>query len=85
MKTADKNKILSEIFYKKRQLEQLKPQLGNSAVSNVIYNKILIEKAVLQKKLQNFCENKFTHFCKMLFKPKRKLISDYFKDNCPMI
>ena len=85
MKAVNKNKILSEIFLKKKQLEQLKPYIGVSQMSNNFYNKILIEKAVLTSKIKKNDSSKMFDFIKTVFKPKQKLISDYFKDRCPMI
>lgn len=85
MKSVNKNKILSEIFLKKRQLEQLKPYIGVSQMSNNFYNKILIEKAVLMSKIKKENTSNLFNLIKSVFKPKQKLISDYFKDRCPMI
>ena len=85
MKTAKKHKIIAEIFQKKQQLEKLKPYIGVSKMSNDFYNKILIEKAVLKKHLGILNKSKWTKFFENLFKPRRKMICDYFKDKCPMI
>ena len=82
---AEIEKIIAEIFYKKRQLEQLAPYTTVSEISNNFYNKILVEKAILKKKLDTVSESFMSKLVKRFFTPKKKLISDYFKDNCPMI
>ena len=85
MKTIKKEKILYEIFAKRAQLEKLEPYIKVSKMSNDFYNKILIEKAVLQAKLKKVEKPNVLKMFSELFTPKTKLISDYFKDNCPMI
>lgn len=85
MNTIKKDKILSEIFAKRAQLEKLEPYIKVSKMSNDFYNKILIEKAVLQAKLKKVEKPNILKMFSELFTPKTKLISDYFKDNCPMI
>ena len=85
MKTDKKQKIITEIFQKKQQLEKLKPYIEDSKISNDFYNKILIEKAVLKKHLDILSQTKFSKFFANIFKPKQKMICDYFKDKCPMI
>ena len=85
MKTGRKNQILREISLKETQMERLEPYIKVSKMSNDFYNKLLIERAVLKKGLNLICETKISRFFKNLFKPRKKLICDYFKDNCPMI
>lgn len=85
MKTSKKQKIIAEIFQKKQQLEKLKPQIATSKLSNDFYNKILIEKAVLKKQLDTVSKTKISKLFDKIFKPKSKLICDYFKDSCHMI
>lgn len=85
MKTIKKEKILSEIFAKKTQLDKLEPYIKVSKMSNDFYNKILIEKAVLKAKLKKLEKPNVFKIFTDLFTPKTKLISDYFKDNCPMV
>ena len=85
MKASKKHKIIVDIFFKKQQLDKLKPYIGVSKMSNDFYNKILIEKAMLKKQLDSLNKKRFAGFFSRLFKPKNKMICDYFKDNCPMI
>ena len=78
-KTAQElNNSINKISY---QLLKLKNSIETCDKSNKIYNKLLIQRACIRRKLKsmqsrNFLSFIFTRFQK---KPKQKLISDYFK------
>ena len=77
-------KLRQAILKANTQLDQIKEsgQLETSAEANIRYNKILIEKAICRKELN---ESNFSLFEKIMkkFTPKmthtEKLICDYFK------
>lgn len=76
-----KAKLLSKIFLCKQQLKSLSPKIETSKVTNDLYNKILIEKAICEKKLKEKKENYFLKNIKKLFNPQKRLICDYFQGN----
>ena len=78
MDNTEQTKLISKIFLCKRQLQNLEPAIKISANSNQLYNKILIEKAVYQKKLEVTKQNRILSFFRHLFKCKKHLICDYF-------
>lgn len=65
---------------KEIQLAKLRPYIEKSEVCSDLYNKVLIEKAVLKKELDDLQNNSFLKRVKHLI-PRRgeKLICDYFK------
>ena len=46
-----------------------------------VYNKVILEKAILNKELQDASKNKFTERVKQLIPHKKTLICDYFKES----
>lgn len=80
MKKQDKVKDLT-IAIKQReiQLEKLKPHVDKSTVCSDLYNKVVLEKAILNKELQDFDNNDFLMGIKKLIPHKKTLICDYFR------
>ncbi len=66
----------------KIKIDNLKPHIEESERLNGLLNKMLIEKAVVKKELDDLNKSKTGLFTKIgeLIKPKKKtLISDYFR------
>lgn len=74
-----KNKLIASIKDKELQLAKLKAHIDKSEVCSDLYNKVLIEKAILKKQLDDLRNNSLFNRIKH-FMPKRgeKLICDYF-------
>ena len=72
-------KIRSNVKEKEIQLEKLKPHVDKSTVCSDLYNKVVLEKAILNKEIQDIeCDGLFIKI-KNLMPRKRTLICDYFK------
>ncbi|MBQ3310505.1 hypothetical protein IJG72_00355 [bacterium] len=76
MNKKDLKKSISE---KERQILKLKSHVDKSEVSAEVYNKLILEKAILNKELQDCTRNRFLERVKKLVPHKKKLICDYFK------
>ena len=78
----NKNQLKKQILEKELQIKKMRLHLNNNDVCECLYNKLILEKAILKKELENLSENNFfkqmVKCGKSLFK-KDKLISDYFK------
>jgi len=81
--TASKEEQLKELISKcKEKLKKLQPHLEISEVTNTIYNKILIEKAIYQNELKTLKASFFRRLLKSVkvLNPSSKYyICDYFK------
>ncbi len=64
---------------KEIQLSKLKTHADKSSVCSDLYNKIVLEKAILNKKLKDCRRNVFAEFLRNLIPGKKTLICDYFK------
>ncbi len=73
-----KKKLIKSIKEKKAQLDKLLPHVDKSAVCSELYNKVVIEKAILKKRLDDLNRNKLAEKVIRLFPRKEKLICDYF-------
>lgn len=71
--------LKKEIKEKEAQLAKLKAHVEKSAICSDLYNKVVLEKAVLNKELQDIDKNVFLEKVKKLIPKKKTLISDYFK------
>lgn len=74
-----KQKLISSIQEKESQLSKLREHIDKSDVCSDLYNKMLIEKAVLVKQLDDMQNHSLVNRIKHLFPRKEKLICDYFK------
>lgn len=80
MKKQDKVKDLKDaIKQKELQLDKLKVHVDKSTVCSDLYNKVVLEKAILNKELQDLDNNNFLSNIKKLIPHKKTLICDYFK------
>ena len=76
MNKKDLKKSISE---KELQILKLRNHIDKSEVSADVYNKLILEKAILNKELQECTKNRFLERVKKLIPHKKKLICDYFK------
>lgn len=71
--------IKKEIKEKETQLSKLKCHVDKSSVCSDLYNKVVLEKAILNKELQDAANNTFLKKVKKIIPRKKTLICDYFK------
>ena len=74
-----KREILSSIREKEVQLSKLKDHIDKSEVCSDLYNKILIEKAILKQQLDDLQNKSLVNRIKHLLPRQEKLICDYFR------
>ncbi len=78
MRSTVKKEILMSIKEKELQLAKLKEHIDKSSVCADLYNKVILEKAILKKELQD-SKNSIVDNVKKLFPRKKTLICDYFR------
>ena len=71
--------LKESIKEKENQLAKLKVHVDKSNVCSDLYNKVVLEKAILNKELQDLDQNNFLSNIKRLMPHKKTLICDYFK------
>lgn len=74
-----KKELIQSIREKEIQLAKLKEHIDKSSVCSDLYNKVILEKAILKKELENSQKNKIFENIKNLIPRKKTLICDYFK------
>jgi len=74
-----KQELIKSIREKELQLAKLKEHVDKSSVCSDLYNKVVLEKAILKKELENLGKNKFVEGVKNFLPRKKTLICDYFK------
>lgn len=74
-----KQDLIFSIKEKELQLSKLKEHIDKSAICSDLYNKVLIEKAVLTKQLEDLQNRSIINRIKHLLPRQEKLICDYFK------
>ena len=78
----NKNQLKKQIIAKELQIKKMRLHLNDNNVCEGLYNKLIIEKAILKKELDDMSANslikQIIKLGKYFFK-KDKLISDYFK------
>ncbi len=74
-----KRELISSIEQKELQLSKLREHIDKSDVCSDLYNKILIEKAILTKQLEDLQNKSFVNRIKHLLPRQEKLICDYFR------
>lgn len=79
MKRDMAEKTKNSINLCKVKLENLKTRLETSNEANIVYNRILIEKAVLEQSLKTNPFGFIKHFRKFFVKKEDKKICDFFK------
>ena len=76
MKKKDLKQAIKE---KEIQLSKLEQHIEKYNTCAEVYNKVILEKAILNKELQDASKNKFLEQAKQLIPHKKTLICDYFK------
>jgi hypothetical protein len=71
--------LKTAIKQKENQLARLKTHVDKSATCSDLYNKVVLEKAILNKELKDVDGNKFLSKIKKIIPHKKTLICDYFK------
>ena len=74
-----KKELLQSIREKEIQLAKLKEHIEKSTVCSDLYNKVVLEKAILKKELEDSKKSRFFDGIKNLIPRKKTLICDYFK------
>ena len=74
------NDLKKEIKEKEVQLKKLQAHVDKSSVCSDLYNKVVLEKAVLNKELQDLESDTLLNKVKKLMPKKKTLICDYFKN-----
>ena len=74
-----KKELILSIKEKELQLAKLKQHVDKSSVCADLYNKVVLEKAILKKELEDSKRNMLAEGFKNLFPRKKTLICDYFK------
>ena len=75
-----KKELLRKIHDKEVQLAKLATLVDRSFICSELYNKVVVEKAVLKKQYDDLCRNKFADKIVRLFPRKKTLICDYFHE-----
>ena len=74
-----KRELIQSIREKEIQLAKLREHVDKSSVCSDLYNKVVLEKAILKKELENSQKNTFMQRIINLVPRKKTLICDYFK------
>ena len=74
-----KKELIKSIKEKEEQLSKLKAHIDKSVICSELYNKVVLEKAILKKELENLDKNPIFESFKNLLPRKKTLICDYFK------
>ena len=74
-----KKELIKAIKTKEIQLAKLKEHIDKSTVCSDLYNKVVLEKAILKKELEDSKKNKIVINLRNFLPHKKNLICDYFK------
>ena len=74
-----KKELIKSIREKELQLAKLRAHIDKSTVCSDLYNKVVLEKAILKKELEDSNKNSFMERVRNLEKKKKTLICDYFR------
>ena len=73
-----KKHLQQHIEEKESQIQKFKLRLKSSDVCESLYNKAILEKAILKKELEELDKNKFVESIKKILPRKKERICDYF-------
>lgn len=79
MRFSVKKELIKSIREKEEQLVKLKNHIDKSVICSELYNKVVLEKAILKKKFDDLEKQKFAEKIRYLFAHKKERICDYFK------
>jgi len=74
-----KKELIKSIKEKEIQLSKLKEHVDKSSVCSGLYNKVVLEKAILKKQLSEINKNHLVESFKSLLPRKKTFICDYFR------
>ncbi len=74
-----KKDLILSIKEKEKQLAKLKEHVDKSSVCAELYNKVVLEKAILKKELEESKKSMLAEGFKHLLPRKKTLICDYFR------
>ena len=74
-----KKELIKSIKEKEIQLAKLKEHIEKSSICSDLYNKVVLEKAILKKELDSLDKNLFIESIKNIIPHKKTLICDYFR------
>ena len=74
-----KKELIQSIREKEIQLAKLREHVDKSSVCSDLYNKVVLEKAILKKELEHSQKNTFMQRVINLVPRKKTLICDYFR------
>ena len=74
-----KKELIVSIKEKELQLSKLREHIDKSVVCADLYNKVLIEKAILTKQLEDLQNKSLVNRIRHLLPRQEKLICDYFR------
>ena len=80
VKKTAKQELIEAIQEKEYHLEKLIVHIDKSGVCSDVYNRVLLEKAIMKKELQNLENDNLCSKLKKLIPRKKTLICDYFKE-----
>lgn len=78
-KQARTKNLQTAIKEKELQLAKLKLHVDKSTICSDLYNKVVLEKALLNKELQDLQNDNFLKVFKKIIPHKKTLICDYFR------
>lgn len=78
-KNLNKKHLQQHIKEKESQIQKFKLRLKSSDLCESLYNKAILEKAILKKELDDSDKNKLIEVVKKIIPKKKELICDYFK------
>ena len=73
-----KKHLQQHIEEKESQIQKFKLRLKSSDLCESLYNKAILEKAILKKELEELDKNKFVESIKKILPRKKERICDYF-------
>jgi len=79
MLTLKKKNLQQHIKEKESQILKFKLRMRSSDLCENLYNKAILEKAILKKELDDSEKNQFVEKIKKLIPKKKEFICDYFK------
>ena len=74
-----KKELIKSIKEKEEQLAKLKEHVDRSVICSELYNKVVLEKAILKKQLDDLEKSQFADKVRYLFPFKKTRICDYFR------
>lgn len=74
-----KRELIKSIREKEIQLAKLKEHVDKSTICSDLYNKVVLEKAILKKQLEDLNKSNLFDGIKNIIPHKKTLICDYFK------